>query len=146
MRNSKLKKFIMISTFLLLSGCYSAKTISQTPDVKLCMDYLSKPSYNVNASTRAEEINRRGLDCSRYVGAALQQRRMDQQDADDLMRLSRDLNRANQNMSTIQKSSGAACFLRDQVVRGLSKVCVYDCAGSADSLTISASAICPLHK
>ena len=42
--------------------------------------------------------------------------------------------------------SGAACFLRDQVVRGLSKVSVYDCAGSADSLTISASAICPLHK
>lgn len=45
--------------------------------MELCMAYLTYPSYNVNQSARAQELARRGEDCSRYAGAAAAQRQND---------------------------------------------------------------------
>lgn len=42
------------------------------------MDYLTLPSINVNQGARAEELARRGENCSQYYGAADAQRQNDE--------------------------------------------------------------------
>lgn len=53
-----------------LGGCATAETYKNTPTAKLCVDYISLPSINLNHSARAEELARRGEDCNQYIGAA----------------------------------------------------------------------------
>lgn len=64
---------------LSLGGCATDPAIYRTQSsMKLCMDYLTLPSINVNRGARAEELGRRGENCSQYLGAASAQRQNDE--------------------------------------------------------------------
>ena len=64
----KLAPFLLVS---FLAGCASTPAdYARTPEMKLCMDYMTFPSYNIHQSARAQAIAQRGIDCSRYAGAA----------------------------------------------------------------------------
>lgn len=54
----------------LVAGCASPDQYKSQSTMELCTNYLALPSYNVNQSTRAAELQRRGEDCSRYAAAA----------------------------------------------------------------------------
>lgn len=56
----------------LLSGC-AADRYRNTPSAKLCTDYLSSPSINLNRGDREAELARRGENCAAYVGYASSQ-------------------------------------------------------------------------
>lgn len=58
----------LILAALLLAGCASTETMQTQPDMKLCVDYMTLPSFNIHQGKRAEEIARRKLDCSQYAG------------------------------------------------------------------------------
>lgn len=52
-----------------LGGC-STIDYSRTPTARLCLDYLSNPSYNVAQPSREKELAARGEDCRAYAGPA----------------------------------------------------------------------------
>lgn len=54
--------------FLALAGCASKETTQAQPDMKLCVDYMTLPSFNIHQGARADEIARRKLDCEQYAG------------------------------------------------------------------------------
>jgi hypothetical protein len=63
--------FLLISAISgSISGCATSSTYQNTPTSKLCIDYLTLPSVNVNHGARAEELARRGENCNGYGGAA----------------------------------------------------------------------------
>lgn len=73
------KSFTACFMVLLMSGCAStASDYARTPEMKLCIDYMTFPSYNIHQSARAQAISQRGIDCSRYVGAANARNRANQ--------------------------------------------------------------------
>lgn len=78
---------LLLTSFLALSAC--ATNYQQMPASKLCMDYLSLPSYNINQQSRLEELNRRGEDCRGY-GAAAAARRDSEKSLEDSLRYIRD--------------------------------------------------------
>lgn len=53
----------------LIGGC-AMGDFRNTPTMKLCVDYLTFPSYNIWHSARAEELSRRGENCAQYTEAA----------------------------------------------------------------------------
>lgn len=56
---------------IFLAGCATAPGgYRSTPTAKLCMDWLTFPSYNINQSERANELARRGENCQGYAGVA----------------------------------------------------------------------------
>lgn len=57
---------------LWLMGC--ATNLTHTPTAKLCVDYLSSPSYNVYRAAREAELAARKEDCSTYTSAGIAQR------------------------------------------------------------------------
>lgn len=54
------------------SGCAtnSAESYRDTPTAKLCMDYLTLPSYNINQDARAQALAARGESCGEFSGSA----------------------------------------------------------------------------
>lgn len=74
-----MRKRFLASMVLLLAGCATDPAIYRTQSsMKLCMDYLTVPSFNVNQGARAEELARRSENCSQYFGAANAQRQNDE--------------------------------------------------------------------
>ena len=68
-------KTIFISLLVLLSvmlaGCaVSPGGYSRTSTDRICMEYLTLPSYNINQGERAAELARRDESCQGYVAAA----------------------------------------------------------------------------
>lgn len=65
-------KVIFIPLFIsLLAGCaVSSGGYSRTSTDKICMDYLTLPSYNINQGERAAELARRNETCSAFIAAA----------------------------------------------------------------------------
>lgn len=61
---------------LLLAGC--ATNYTSTPSAKLCVDYMTLPSYNVHHGARAAELAKRGENCGAYTGAAQTRQQADQ--------------------------------------------------------------------
>ena len=74
-----MKKRIFLLLFSVLAGCATPDTYRNMSSMKLCMDYLTYPSYNVNQSARAAELSRRNENCSAYTGAASMQQRNNEQ-------------------------------------------------------------------
>ena len=74
---SKSTLLITLSAVVVLAGCATADTYRNTPSSKLCVDYLTKPSININNGARAEELSRRGENCSGYTGMAQARRDAD---------------------------------------------------------------------
>jgi len=61
----------VIISLMILTGCaVPSGGYRNTPTTKLCMDYLTFPSYNINQNERANELARRGESCQGYAGAA----------------------------------------------------------------------------
>ena len=67
---SKSTLLITLTVVGVLAGCATADTYRNTPSSKLCIDYLTLPSMNINHGARAEELSRRGENCSGYMGMA----------------------------------------------------------------------------
>ncbi len=44
----------------------------------------------------------------------------------------------------ISNAKALTCFLQDDYVSGLNKICIYDCAGSSAAITINSYEFCPL--
>lgn len=87
-----MKKYIKLIFFIavaFLSGCAHMGDFQSTPNNKLCIDYMTKPSTNIWQSDRAAEISKRNLDCRPYIGVASQKRQADQ-DFEDSLRDLRD--------------------------------------------------------
>ena len=61
----------------ILQGCMTAQDYAHTPTSKLCLDYLTLPSMNVNHEARAEALAQRGESCAGYTGAAAARRDAD---------------------------------------------------------------------
>lgn len=67
----KISSLALLATFSTLVGCaVPAGGYRATPTTKLCMDYLTFPSYNINQNERANELARRGESCQGYAGVA----------------------------------------------------------------------------
>lgn len=66
------KLIIVIAVTLAISGCATrtAEFYRDTPTAKLCMDYLTLPSYNINHEARAQALAARGESCAAYTGVA----------------------------------------------------------------------------
>lgn len=62
-------KLIVLAS-ILVAGCAATRDYSQTSSMKLCIDYMSVPSYNIWQSAREQELNRRGENCTAYTQAA----------------------------------------------------------------------------
>lgn len=86
-------KFYLIKIFsivMLLSACaVPSGGYKNTPSSKLCVDYMTLPSANINQSERAAELSRRGENCSGYVGVAQVRQQSDQQMINNLQRIQR---------------------------------------------------------
>ncbi len=80
-----------LSAVALITGCATADSYRNTPTSKICVDYLTLPSININHGARAEELSRRGENCNEYMGIAKSRR-----DADNAFQNS---------MRTLQQSS-----------------------------------------
>lgn len=68
----KNRMFLGLAIASMISGC-ATKTVESyrdTPTVKLCMDYLTLPSFNINQNARAQALAERGESCGAYGGAA----------------------------------------------------------------------------
>jgi len=44
----------------------------------------------------------------------------------------------------ISNAKAIMCFLKDDYVSGLNKICIYDCAGSDAAITVESYELCPL--
>jgi hypothetical protein len=67
---SSVVKSLTLACVVLFSGVHAyAGRFSDTPTMELCMDYMNKPSANFFHKSRAEELERRGEDCSKYGNA-----------------------------------------------------------------------------
>lgn len=66
-----MKAFFTFPLIALLASCaVSSGGYLNTSTDKLCMDYLTLPSYNINQKERVAELNRRNESCASYVAAA----------------------------------------------------------------------------
>ena len=54
------------------------------PESKLCIDYMTYPSYNIHQENRSIAISRRNIDCRPYIGMA-QRRQQSNQDFERLL-------------------------------------------------------------
>ncbi len=72
-----LNQLVFFTLVIFLGGCVSADYYRNTPSSKLCVDYLTLPSVNINHGARAEELARRGENCDQYMGAAQARRNAD---------------------------------------------------------------------
>jgi hypothetical protein len=111
-------------------------------EAKLCTDYLSTPSFNVNKSARREAISRRGLNCSPYAANA-------EEIADARNRAAwagvarMGLQTLSQPNSTTNYANTSSMIGLKSQTSGLNRLCFYNDAGSAFGLTVGAADVCP---
>ena len=137
--NNTLAVTVILS--ILTVGCAStAQTYMNTPEAKLCMDYLTFPSYNIHQSSRAGAIQMRGIDCRSYAGAANARNQANQNFENSLRGL------ANQQpyQSAAPRATGMSCNFTRSTVSGMNKICFYNCVGSGHAMTVGAAELCPL--
>jgi len=74
----KLLSLVVVATCV---GCAVSNpdAFRDTPTAKLCNDYMKYPSLNVYQGARANELARRGEDCSRFGDVAAGQQRANAQ-------------------------------------------------------------------
>jgi hypothetical protein len=135
-------RFTSIFVITLLGvGCASTpQSYMNTPEVKLCMDYLTFPSYNIHQSSRAQAIQMRGIDCRPYAAAAGARIQANQNFENTL----RGLSNQPQSQALPSQSRGTSCNFTRSVVSGMNRICYYNCVGSGHAITIGAAEICPL--
>ena len=84
-------KHIVISLLfgLFAFGCASnPEKYMSMPAPKLCMDYMTYPSYNIHQESRAMAIAQRQIDCRPYIGMAEQRRQANENFEEALRNLS----------------------------------------------------------
>jgi hypothetical protein len=126
-----------------LVGCAATPSdYAQTDEMKLCMDYMTFPSYNIHQPAREIAIRQRGIDCSRYSGAANARIRANQNFENLLRGLA---NQPGYPASGRVPSPGVACVFTRDVVSGVNRLCYYNCAGSGHAVTVGAAQVCPIQ-
>ena len=88
-KHKKIRAILVFFLTLIIQGCATSDSFRNTPDAKLCIDYMTFPSFNIWQGAREEEIARRNLDCSPYVSIAANKRRANE-DLEDSLRDLRD--------------------------------------------------------
>ena len=84
---------LALASAVLLSSCAADPAIYRSQSsAKLCMDYLTLPSMNINQESREAELARRGESCGQYTGAANARRASDAQFQNTLNSLSQPQN------------------------------------------------------
>lgn len=101
----------LISIVLALLGCATADTYRNTPTSKLCVDYLTLPSININHGARAEELSRRGENCNEYMGLARARR-----DADNAFENSMRALQQSSQPQQIRTPTQTTCYRNGQYV------------------------------
>jgi hypothetical protein len=128
---------------LAMVGCASTPAdYARTPEMQLCIDYMTFPSYNIHQSSRAAAIAQRGIDCSRYAGAANARSRANANFENALRGLAGQPSYTGNNS---YNSSSTTCFYKRDLTDGMNKICYYDCLGSNYATTIGSTQICPLQ-
>ena len=128
MRKVLFLSFLLLS-FINLSGCMTveeaqARFDRESPQ-ELCMDYLTKPTYNIWYEDRRNAIIRRGIDCTPYAALAQAKIQSDQAFTNAVIAFNQSLySNSTSSYSTSQNS-------------GFTKVCYYDGVGGPSALTIS---------
>lgn len=139
-----IKKISIASTLFLLLGCAATpQDFARTDEMTLCMRYLTLPSYNIHQQSRAIAIRQRGIDCSKYYGAANARIRADQNFETMLNHISNQGSGGNTTNRPAPQST-TTCFYRSEARSGMNKICYYNCLGSAYAITIGAAQICPI--
>lgn len=131
---------IIVITFLVVGCASTPQSYMNTPEIKLCMDYLTFPSYNIHQSSRAQAIQMRGIDCRPYVAAAGARNQANQNFENTL----RGISNQQQFQSAPSQSRGTSCNFTRSVASGMNRICYYNCVGSGHAMTIGAAEICPL--
>jgi hypothetical protein len=141
-----MRKVMPLVSCLFLMACASSdpSRYLNTPEATLCIDYMSLPSANINQAAREQAIRVRGINCSYYVGAAQSRAAANANLQNALMGLHRGTTYRQPISTSTGYSRGIACRIDRQMNLAMSKVCVYNCAGYAESITIGSAQICPL--
>ena len=128
----------LVFAFINLSVCMTVEEararFNSEPAERLCMDYLTLPTYNIWYEDRRSAIIRRGIDCSPYARQAQAKIQSDQAFTNALIMLNQSLNTNTTNTNTYGTSLST----------GFTKVCYYDGVGGPSALTVSSTSICPL--
>ena len=89
----KNKITVLLFTLIMISSLNTnAESIDyymQMNEAKLCIDYMTFPSYNINQGKREQAIQRREINCSAYAGVAASKAQSDRDLEDALRALSR---------------------------------------------------------
>lgn len=131
---------LFIFTFMVVGCASTPQSYMNTPEIKLCMDYLTLPSFNIHQSSRAQAIQMRGIDCRPYAGAARARNQANQNFENSL----RGMANQQQFQAPSSQSRGTSCHFTRSVVSGMNQICYYNCVGSGHAMTIGAAQICPL--
>ena len=131
------KAFLLLISIITLTSCMTADEarikFNNEPEQRLCMDYLTLPTYNIWYESRRTAIINRGIDCSKYAAQAQAKIQSDQALMNALVILNQSL-----NTPTTSNSYG------NSLSTGFTKVCYYDGVGGPSALTVSSTTICPL--
>lgn len=135
----KFKIVLCIAMSVIVAGCTSRASINTSSNTKLCLDYLTTPSYNVWKSDREAEIVRRGLDCSGYSGIAAQKLRSQDNAIKSLQAIGANQPSSSRSPNTTSYKQGK--FLKRHYLNSTgNRVCVY---GDGTVNTINGIGLCP---
>jgi hypothetical protein len=84
-------KVLLFTLIAITSNNSNAESIDyylQMNEAKLCIDYMTLPSYNFNQGKREQAIQQRELNCSAYAGVAASKAQSDRGLEDALRALS----------------------------------------------------------
>ena len=141
---------ILLSPFI--ASCYTTEEIASHSNARLCSDFLSTNSMNVNYTKREIEIRKRGVDCSQYAELAqlkIMKRQQNARNSQALIDLGNSLLNTPTYGTTTPTYGGKAfgtAFLKDSYTQGFNKVCIYDKLGSVYTITIGSTELCPLTQ
>ena len=141
-----MKKLAALITSVVISGCVSSdpSRYLNTPEATLCIDYMSLPAANINQSAREQAIRMRGINCSYYTGAAQSRAMANANLQNALLGIQSGTSYRPPMPTPVNYSRGISCSFNRQINFTMSKVCIYNCLGSAESITIGTAQICPL--
>ena len=134
------KIILCIGMSIIASGCTSIASINASSNTKLCLDYLTTPSYNVWKSDREAEIVRRGIDCSGYSSLAAQKIRSQ----DNAIKSLQAIGRSKPSSSGSSSSSPSTIYLKRDYILGANRICVYAGMSGEVVKTVGAADICPM--
>tara|TARA_B100000787_G_C16088227_1_gene247678 strand:- start:97 stop:624 length:528 start_codon:yes stop_codon:yes gene_type:complete len=136
----KISKLLIAFVALInLNACMTTQEAAQLynnmSEQELCMGYLTNTDINIYQQDRRASIQRRGLNCSSYAGAAQAKLQADQAMWNSLHSLNQALNNTS---SSYGNSSGSS------LTTGFTKVCYYNGVGGQSAITVSSVSLCPL--